>query len=47
MIKGWEGLKTKTTKGQANKPPKREEMLFTDSSVTALDSDEIADIYAN
>lgn len=36
-IKGWEGLKTKTTKGTANKPPKREEMLFTDSSVTAMD----------
>ena len=37
-------MKTKTTKGGANKRPKKDEMLFTDSSCMAMEMDEIAEI---
>ena len=39
-------MKTKTTKGGANKRPKKDEMLFTDSSCMAMEMDEIAEIYS-
>ncbi len=47
VIKGWEGLKTKTTKGSTNKRPKRDEMLFTDSSIGAMEMPEISEILSS